>query len=198
MNSLISIINSFIQIKEETKTAILDKTIKIKIPKGTFLLEEGQLSNNLYFVEKGLLRGFTYVNEKEITNWFAIENEFATSMYSFTSRNPSSEYIEALEDSDLALLSYSDLHALYSMYSEMNLLGRRLIEDYYLELNERVISFQFLTAKERYSQFLKSKSNLVLRITDNHIASYLGISPEKFPPYQKVMTVQKMRLTSIC
>ena len=73
-----------------------------------------------------------------------------------------------------------------------------LIEDYYLELNERVISFQFLTAKERYSQFLKSKSNLVLRITDNHIASYLGISPEKFPPYQKVMTVQKMRLTSIC
>lgn len=168
MNSLISIINSFIQIKEETKTAILDKTIKIKIPKGTFLLEEGQLSNNLYFVEKGLLRGFTYVNEKEITNWFAIENEFATSMYSFTSRNPSSEYIEALEDSDLALLSYSDLHALYSMYSEMNLLGRRLIEDYYLELNERVISFQFLTAKERYSQFLKSKSNLVLRITDNH------------------------------
>ena len=115
---------------------------------------------------------------KDVTNWFAKENEFVTSMYSFVSRNPSLETIEALEDSELDFISYKDLNELYSTYAELNMLGRIFIEKYYVELEERANSFQFQSAKARYAHFLEKNSTLFRRVKLGHIASYLGITKE--------------------
>jgi CRP-like cAMP-binding protein len=178
MKNLLDAINSFIQVKEKTKKAIQSKTAFISISKKEILLNHGQIADNLYFVRKGLFRGFSMHKRKDVTNWFAKENEFVTSMYSFVSRNPSLETIEALEDSELDFISYKDLNELYGTYAELNMLGRIFVENYYIALEERANSFQFQSAKARYAQFLEKNSVLFHRVKLGHIASYLGITKE--------------------
>jgi CRP-like cAMP-binding protein len=102
----------------------------------------------------------------------------ATSLYSFETQTPNFENIEILEDSTLYAISYESLQYLYHHYPEFNLLGRRLVEKYYVELMERTLSFQFQSARERYLQLLTNRPQILQRASLGHIASYLGISQE--------------------
>lgn len=144
----------------------------------TFILEIGQRCNDLYFVEKGLLRGYYFDEGKEITNWFAQEDEFATCFYSFVAIKPSFEVIQAIEDTQLIRLPYAALQNLYITFPETERLGRIITENYYIRLEERLLNIQFKTAKERYHTFMASKPSLLLRCPLGQIASYLGITQE--------------------
>lgn len=142
------------------------------------LLREGSLCNKMYFLAAGLVRGFYYKEGKELTSWFAAENDIITSMSAFIKQETSKENIEALEDSTLYYLSYCQLQKTYEKYPELNRLGRLLTERYYIELEEHTLSLQFRSATERYQDFVLSKSNLLQRVPLKYIASYLGISQE--------------------
>lgn len=178
MKDLLSAINSILQVPKDTQEAIQNK-IKFKsISRKGILLKNGSVEDNLYFVRKGLLRGFKNQKRKDITTWFSQEGEFVTSMYSLVSRNPSKECIEALEDCELDYVSYSDLNQLYTSYMELNLLGRVITEKYLIDLEERVNSFQFQSAKSRYQYFIEKHPDLFSRVKLGHIASFLGITKE--------------------
>jgi CRP-like cAMP-binding protein len=149
-----------------------------KVSKGHYLLRAGQRCNDLYFVDKGLLRGYYLDGDKEITNWLAIDGEFATSAYSFITRVPSVESIEALEQCELTQIPYDDLQRLYLDFPETERIGRILTENYYIKLEGRLLGAQFKTARERYDQLLETNAQLVQRAPLGYIASYLGISQE--------------------
>ena len=80
---------------------------------------------------------------KEIINWFAYENQFVTSMYSFISQKPSYESIEALEKCLLYEIIYDSLQLLYKQIPAFEKLGRILTEQYYIQLEERTLSLQY-------------------------------------------------------
>jgi CRP-like cAMP-binding protein len=124
------------------------------------------------------LRGYYFVEGKEIRNWFAQETEFATCFYSFIANKPSYEIIQALEDCKLVQLKYSALQAIYAKYKETERVGRIITENYYIKLEERLLNLQFKTAKERYQKLSTTKSNLLQRVSLGQIASYLGITQE--------------------
>ncbi|PBQ34780.1 cyclic nucleotide-binding protein [Sphingobacteriaceae bacterium] len=149
-----------------------------KIKKGEQLLDINQACNYLYFIDKGILRGHYFLETKEITNWFAQENEFATCFYSFIAKKPSVEGIQALENSEITQISYSALQTLYSTFPETERAGRIITETYYLKLEERLLSIQFKSAKERYQNLLETKPSIVKRAAMGQIATYLGISQE--------------------
>ncbi len=138
----------------------------------------GERCSDLIFVEKGLLRGYYYLNEKEITNWFAQEEEFATSFYSFISRKNAVEGIQCLEEATVIKIAYNSLQELYRQFPETERVGRIITENYYIRLEERLLSLQFTSAKERYLNLLAVKPSIVKRAALGHIASYLGISQE--------------------
>lgn len=148
------------------------------ISKGETIVNKGQRCNELFFVEKGLLRGFYFLEEKEVTNWFAREGEFATCFYSFISKELSFETIQALEDTTLIAISYSNLQTLYMSFPETERIGRIFTESYYIKLEERLLSIQFKTAKERYARLLEADAALLQRASLGQIASYLGITQE--------------------
>jgi CRP/FNR family transcriptional regulator, anaerobic regulatory protein len=163
----------------DLKAIIKSKTRIIHFYKNEIILEKGKVCKNLYFIEKGLARGFFIVEDgKDITNWFAPDGTLATSTYSFISQNPSFENIIALEDCKMQTISRKKLYDLYDKFPEMNEMGRKLIEIYYLELEERVNDLQFQTAKQRYEKFVKQDGYLLQRTSLGHIASYLGITQE--------------------
>lgn len=186
MDKLITIINQFANISEQAKIE-LNNIVSIKrFDKGSYIVEQGKTCKHLYFIKSGFLRGFYYQdNGKEITSWFAFENETVTSMYSFISQKPSFETIEVLEDSTLFEISYQNVQFLFKKYPEFNLIGRILTEKYYIELEERTMSLQFQTATERYLNLLQQQPQLLQKASLGMIASYLGISQETLSRIRK-------------
>lgn len=151
---------------------------QVILSKNDFLVAEGKICRHLYFLQHGALRGFYNLDGKEVTHWFAFEDDFVTSFHSFITQEPSVENIQLLEGSILWGISKSNLDALMNQYHELERLVRIAYEKYYLRLEERFVNAHFKTATERYQNLLLQTPSLVSRVSLGHIASYLGISQE--------------------
>ena len=178
VQSIIDRLNAYVKISDPAKEILAEILIPIKPKRGTRLLKEGEICKHMYFVTKGFARGYFYQNGKDITSWFAMENDIATPFYSFISQKPSYESVEIMEDSVLYAVNYENLQNLYRQFPEFNKLGRILTEKYYVELMARTMSFQFQTATERYHELFSQQPKLFQRAPLGPIASYLGISQE--------------------
>jgi len=178
LKSVIDIISQYLKISEQTTAKLATYIIHKNFKKGTLLLKGGETCQYLYFLKKGFARGFFYQDGKDITSWFALENDMVASFYSFVTQKPSFESIEVLENSTLYAISYENLQQLYHQFPEFNFVGRRFVEKYYVELMTRTMSFQFQSAKERYQELLAHQPQLFQRASLGHIASYLGVSQE--------------------
>jgi CRP-like cAMP-binding protein len=143
-----------------------------------FLVSEGKICRHLYFLEQGALRGFYNLDGKDITHWFAFENDFVTSFHSFITQQPAVENIQLLEGSVLWAISKESLSKLMNEYHELERLVRIAYEKYYLRLEERFVNAQFKTATERYQSLLMQTPHILERVPLGYIASYLGISQE--------------------
>ncbi|HEX8516321.1 MAG TPA: Crp/Fnr family transcriptional regulator [Bacteroidia bacterium] len=176
---LITYISSIIPVSDQLENALNSLSQKKEFPKNEVVLDSGERCTELLFIDKGLFRGYYYDEDgKEITGWFARENEFATSFYSFISNEPAPENIQALESCEVTVLSHSVLQSLYINFPETERIGRIITENYYIKLEERLLGLQFKTARERYGNLVHSKPKLLQRVPLGQIASYLGITQE--------------------
>jgi CRP-like cAMP-binding protein len=149
-----------------------------KIGKGSFLLKTGEICNHLYFIRKGVIRGYIKDGSKEVTTWITPENEMVTSIRGLNLQEPSLEYIQAIEDCDLVVADYADLNFLYQNYIEINIVGRKILEQYYKDAEERAFICRIPNAAKRYRHFLETKGAMANRIPLKYIASYLGMTIE--------------------
>ena len=157
---------------------IAQNSFRQKIRRGRFLLKPGDFCAHYYFIHKGVLRSFIKEGNKEITTWINPENEITTSIRSITHREPSREYIQALEDSELYVMHYDSLNQMYALFPEMNILVRMLLEVYYSDSEERSYISRLPSTEKRYQHFNASRPELVNRIPLKYVASYLGMSEE--------------------
>ena len=173
------IVDIFSQIRLKMQpTTDISKKIKT-ILKGQILLNKGDIATKTYYVHKGLLRSYTIDEKgKEHIFMFAPEDWIMTDMVSQTYQTPSDLFIDALEDTEVEILDreiffeQSNLE-LNSTSSEVQKLRKRAAT-----LQKRVLLLMSATAKERYEDFIKTYPNIVQRVPQKMIASYLGITPE--------------------
>jgi CRP-like cAMP-binding protein len=125
-----------------------------------------------------VLRGFYTLDGKEITYWFAFENDFVTSFHSFITQQPSVENIQLLENGEVWSISKDKLETLLAKHHELERLVRITYEKYYLRLEERFVNAQFKSATDRYRELLSQSPHILERVSLGYIASYLGISQE--------------------
>lgn len=151
---------------------------EIVLAKNEYLLTEWKLCRHLYFLQQGALRGCYTLRGKEITHWFAFENDFVTSFHSFITGQPAVENIQSLEGSVLWSISKEKLNTLLDNFPEIERLVRIIYENYYIRLEERFINSQFKSAGERYEDLLQHSPHIIERVPLGYIASYLGISQE--------------------
>lgn len=149
-----------------------------RVAKGTFLLKAGETCNHLYFIRKGVIRGYIKDGLKEVTTWITAENEMVTSIRGLSNQEASLEYIQAIEECDVIVAEFSALQYLYTNYMEMNIVGRKLLEQYYKDAEERAYICRIPNATKRYHYFLDTKGDLANRIPLKYIASYLGMTIE--------------------
>ena len=180
MEQLFSMLNDLQHLSPALSERLSSVLMEMKIKKKEYLVREGQISSNVYFVQKGLIRAY-YINEEgeEITNWFMKEGDVIFSVESFLEQAPSEEYIMALEDLDLLYISHHELQSIYKELSEFNYHGRVLTEKYYMLSIRRERSLKKKTPMERYQLLLEQEPHLLTRAPLQYIATYLGMTPEK-------------------
>ena len=151
---------------------------KEEYKKKSFLLEEGQVSSRVYFIEKGLVRVYYLKDGVEICSGLLCEGGVVISVESFFCRNRSKEYIQALEDLCVYYITFEELEALYRELPEFNIVGRKLITAYYVKSEERNFMLRRQSAPEKIAYFQEHFGHLVARVPRKDIASYLGVTLE--------------------
>ena len=178
MEQLINYIKTYSPLSNDAEQALHNCIEKLVLPKNEFLATEGKVCRHLYFLEHGAIRGYYLLDGKEITHWFAFENDFVTSSNSFITGQPAIENIQLLEGCILCSISKEKLTDLFNQYHEIERLVRIAYEKYYLRLEERFVNAQFKTAAELYESLLQRAPHILERVPLGMIASYLGISQE--------------------
>lgn len=178
MLHLLTHITKYYPLSTEAQTALQECFEKKLASKNDYLLTQGQICRHLSFIESGALRGWYTIDGKEITHWFAFENDFVTSLHSFITGTPSIENIQLLEGSIIWSISKEHLNKLLNEYHEIERLLRIIYEKYYIRLEERFVNAYFITAKQRYENLLLQNPHILEKVPLGYIASYLGISQE--------------------
>ena len=150
--------------------------------KGEEIVAAGQVCEFIGFLAQGVCRVYCLENEKEITTFFNFSerNAFVSSFSSFLMRNPSEESVQALEDTLLLVIHHKDLEELYEKSRALQKLGRLMAEYNYVLAMQRIYSLRQEDPADRYEHLLALYPNLINRIPQRYIASYLNISPEAF------------------
>ncbi|AUC77678.1 MULTISPECIES: Crp/Fnr family transcriptional regulator [unclassified Olleya] len=177
--ALTNFIKKTITIDAKDLKVVLSYFKLIKKSKHDILLSNGKNSQVSYFVKKGCLRLF-YIDEegKDITRYIAFENQFATELVSFISNEPAQETIQVIENSELLYITHDDFRHLMKTIPKWKEFYTLYLEKAYVNNSKRLISFTTLDAAERYKQLFKINPNIVKRLPNKIVASYINISQE--------------------
>ena len=163
-----------------------------KYKKKEIVLKEGEYCLFEGFVLSGCFKVY-YLNENgtEQTLYFAVEGWWITDIDSLINNVPSTLNIEALEDSEVLMISKKDKEKLYETMPQIEKLFRIMNQQSSVALQRRILSLTGKTADKRYSEFLEKYPGLEQRITQQQAASYLGITHEFLSKIRKKVTLKK-------
>ena len=169
-------LSKYADLPDDQLDAIAARFKQKKVRKNTFLLQPGEVCKDLIFVQKGCLRLFYTVDAVEVSVWFAFNESSAIDVSSFISGKSSDYFIQAIEDSEILVLSKAELQKFYKVYPEMQELVRRFWEDVIIHLLNRFTALQKDSAETRYKDLL-SKPEYMQRIPQKYLASFIGVTP---------------------
>ncbi|PXY42507.1 CarD family transcriptional regulator [Flavobacterium cheongpyeongense] len=173
------------KLTDEEWAVFSSKLICEKVPKKTLLLKKGHVENYLSFVAKGLVRYYIPGENYDHTFAFAFDNEFTSGYDSFITQKPSVYTIEALSDLILWRISYSDLQDIYAETKIGNTIGRFASEGLYLQKSKRELSLLTDSAEKRYLNLFTDQPQLIQKIPQKYLASYIGITPQALSRIRK-------------
>lgn len=159
-----------------------------EIKKGDYFLKEGQYVRQMGFVEKGILREFLYVNEKEVTKWFSTSGYFAVDLSSFLFDQKSKVSYQAITDVELLVFSKENYSKISARVSRWDKLEKMFLAKCFTVLENRVVSHLALSAEERYNQLFTFNPTLFNEVPLNQIASMLGMTAETLSRIRKQQT----------
>lgn len=182
---IINSIKSLIELNDQEEKAFLN-SIKIKqFKKKELLLKEGSICNELIFIKSGCLRVFYNMEGIENTTKFLVENNWYTEFDSFLTNKPTIKNIQALENCTIISLKKDNLYKLYNDYQVFERLGRIIMENILLSISEINKMLTNEEPEQRYLNFINSKPEVVERIPQHYIASFLRLKPQSLSRIKK-------------
>jgi len=174
---LFDFIEKYVPLTEDEKSALLSLDLFHSVKKGTILLKEGQMSRDGYFVLKGCIRRYYILDGEEVSTAFYTEMEGFTP-HCVINNTPSEYYISCLEDSILAV-SNSDMEAeINGKFPKFELMCRMLSEELLAKQQIDFDEFKTSSPEQRYLNLIEKRPDLIQRVPQHQLASYLGIKPQ--------------------
>jgi len=167
------------QLEDDKWNSYTSSFNRMKVPAKTTLLKEGEISKKLFLVEKGCIRVWFNNNGKDITSQFFFENETVASIESFRKNIPSPATIETIEPSVIWWIDKKDLNMIIAEINEMPRLRDMFIDKIFERTFDYMKYFFSMvkdTPQQRYLNLIKDRPEIIKRVPQHYIASYLGIS----------------------
>ncbi len=174
---LLNFLAKYIELSEEEKNTIIDLAFFTSFKKGTVILKEGQLSKDSYFIVKGCVRCYYIIDGEEKTTAFYSDGESFTPPSALTNK-PSEYYVSCLEDTVLSAGDAEPDEELFNKFPKLEKLCRILSEDLHSKSQIAFDNFKISSPEQRYLHLLETRPDLVQRIPQYYLASYLGITPQ--------------------
>lgn len=176
-NILFDFISKYISLTDDEKNAIVSLNLFRTVQKGTTLLKEGQNSKDSYFVLKGCIRIYYIVDGEEKTTAFYTEMEALTPPC-VISKTPAEYYVSCVEDTIL-LVSNADMEVeINSKFPKFEIMCRILSEELLAKQKIDFYEFKISSPEQRYLNLLQKRPDLIQRVPQHQLASYLGIQPQ--------------------
>lgn len=175
-------LENFIKSKTDIDVTTLEKIYSyfslIKTKRGQILLNYDEVSNCYYFINKGAVRLFTIAKDgNESSRYFAFESNFVTALPSFIDQNLAEEYLQTIEPSELLSISRTDFYHLANSIPQFAKIYTEILELGFIVAQKRIYGFQGFDALDKVKWIIKNQPELLLRVSNKMVASYLGISP---------------------
>lgn len=149
---------------------------RLEVPAKTTLLEQGKTARTMFFIEKGCLRTWVNNNGREITTQFFFEKDKVSSIESFRTNQPSLYSIESIEPCILQTISQNDFQNVLQHSSEMKEEMQEHLFKRLLQSQQLFFSFITNTPYQRYQELISKHPEIIQRVPQHYIASYLGIT----------------------
>lgn len=169
--------------------------LRVHIPlrrydKQALLLRQGEVSQEFYYIVRGTVRLYYTVGIEEKTAYFYTEDSFVSSYESFTQQRPSKHNLETIEASELAVISVGAAQELLSRFPSFEFLARVMMEEELAIYQDIIASFVTSSAEERYLHLMRERPELLQRIPQYHLATFLGVAPETLSRIRKRITAR--------
>ncbi len=176
--TLESFLKSKSDIDDENLQEIFSYFKLIKTKRNQILLTYDEICNHYYFINKGCIRLFTISKDgNETSRYFAFEGKFATALPSFIDQQPAEEYLQTIEKSELLSISRADFYYLTTKHPQFAKIYTEILELGFIVAQKRIYGFQGFDALAKVKWLIKNQPQLLLRISNKMVASYLGITP---------------------
>ena len=167
----------YLRFSEKEKSELEDILIFQEVPKKYPLLKIGEIAREIYFINKGCTRLFYDKDGEEITGFFFLENMMLGGFESMLTLQPSQQGIETLEPCELVILPFSKFDALHEKIPRLNIFTRKLLAERFVFAQKVVASLILNSPEERYLQLFQRQPELLNRVPQHMLATYLGITP---------------------
>lgn len=175
---IINHFGKFIKISDSLRAELLKRFSVVSFDKGEMIIDADRVCTKSYYLLSGLARTYFIKDGREICEYFSTENEWANSPRSWRIGKTDIYFVDAIEDIIALKINVDDMRFLFDNYPELNKYGRLGMVTILDQLIERITSFRFTTAKEKYDHFKQTYPKVYHRIPLGMAASYMGISQE--------------------
>jgi CRP/FNR family transcriptional regulator, anaerobic regulatory protein len=177
---LFSVLSSIHPVSTNFRQAVEKVITPLSLPNYFMLLEATKVAECAYFLDEGFAMSYTFVKGKKQVEWFWRTGEIMVSARSFFEQVPSQEFIQLRNHSELFCVTHNSVLQLFQTFPEAHFIYRVIMNQYYEHSRERTRDMQHLTAVERYEKLIRIYPHVEQHVTQEHIASYLGIAPQSF------------------
>ncbi|MCB0628610.1 MAG: Crp/Fnr family transcriptional regulator [Saprospiraceae bacterium] len=182
---LVQLMSQLTRLTEEEESAI-EKSFPIRtFEKGTYLLKEGQIAKDAYYVISGCIREYELLDGDEKTTSFFTEDQSVANFYSMANQAPSRVNFVCAEDTTVAVLNAEKESELYRKFPRFETFCRTGMEQMMGTRQEQLADLITLKPEQRYRKLLEQRPELLNRVPQYHLASYLGIQPETLSRIRK-------------
>lgn len=184
-NEIAKYTSKFCPNNEEEAKAIYE-SVEIKLfKKGSILLKEGEIATQCYFILKGCVRQYYIIDGEEKTTAFYTEEQGISSALSASQKIPAKHYLACVENTLVTIFPNKNEVVLYEKFPRMETLSRKETEKELGEYQELLASYMTTTPEARYLDLLKTRPELLERVPQYQLASFLGVKPESLSRIRK-------------
>ncbi len=169
---------------EETRVLLESMVVK-QHPKGSYLVSEGEFSEDTYFVLEGLVRQFKIVDGEDVTTNFFSEEQWILSLDNFEGKKPAAYNLVCVEDTRVVIGNEHKARELFKQFPRFETISRQIMETVFMEQQQQMTSYITDKPEQRYVKLLQARPDIFQRVPQYDIASYIGVKPESLSRIRK-------------